>query len=225
MISRLLAKLIFALFGKLYILRGESSARPGAYILVANHISHFDPPLLSIAVRRKIDWMAMAELFRSRIFACWAQAIGTFSTDRERPDRASVKIALTRLKNGRVVGVFPEAGLRDGERSVLNGAPVDAGAAALAQIAGVPILPCVILGSDRLYHSKNWQPFFRRTRVWVAFGEAIIPPPAMEKKEARLFLEREMRSALQGLGREMQAHFALEANDLPQPPPLRRIHG
>ncbi|MEI8341711.1 MAG: lysophospholipid acyltransferase family protein [Verrucomicrobiota bacterium] len=220
MISRLLAKLIFALIGKLRVLRAENSAIAGPYLLAANHISHFDPPLLSVATRRKIDWMAMADLFRSRIFSAWARSIGTFSTDRERPDRASVKNALTRLKQGRVIGIFPEAGLRDGERSVLNGAPIDSGVAALAQMEGVPILPCVILGSDRLYNPQNWRPFCRVT-VWVGFGEPIIPPGGMRKREARLYLEHKLCAALQDLCAEMRAHFSLNDDDMPQPPQQR----
>jgi 1-acyl-sn-glycerol-3-phosphate acyltransferase len=221
MISRLLAKLIFALIGKLRILRVESSAMKGPYILAANHISHFDPPLLSIANRRKIDWMAMADLFRSRIFSAWAHAIGTFSTDREKPDRASVKTALTRLRQGRVIGIFPEAGLRDGERSVLNGAPFDSGVAALAQMERAPILPCVILGSDRLYNPRNWIPF-RRATVWIGFGAPIKPPPGMGKKESRLHLEHELGAAFQSLCAEMRAHFSLGADDLPKPSRQRR---
>jgi len=224
MISRLLAKLIFSAIGKLCILRGENSAIQGGCVLAVNHISHFDPPLISVAVRRKIDWMAMAELFQSRIFSSWAGAIGTFSTDRERPDRKSVKTALQRLKMGRMIGIFPEAGLRDGERSVLNGAPVDPGAASLAQMENVPILPCVILGSDRLYYPKYWLPL-RRIKVWVAFGEPIFPPEEMPKKEARAFLDRELCAALRGLSIEMRSHFALGEDDMPRTPRYRREQG
>ena len=205
MISRLLAKLIFLPFGKLCILRGEFSAMKGAYILAANHISHFDPPILGVATRRKIDWMAMAELFRNPVFSIWARSIGTFATDRDKPDRASVKMALTRLKWQRVVGIFPETGLRDGDCSVLTGGPIDSGVAALAQMSGVPILPCVILGSDRLYNPRNWMPF-RRVTVWVGFGEPIAPPAGSEKREARFRLELELRAALRNLCAEMRGH-------------------
>jgi 1-acyl-sn-glycerol-3-phosphate acyltransferase len=221
MISRLLAKLIFSPFGKLRVLHRENSALTGPYILAANHISHFDPPLLSVAARRKIDWMAMSDLFRSRIFLIWARSIGTFSTDREKPDRASVKMALARLKQGRVVGIFPEAGLRDGERSVLNGAPVDPGAAALAQMERVPVVPCVILGTDRLYNPRNWIPF-RRVTVWIGFGRPLAAPAGMGKNEARVHLDRELCAALRNLCAEMRTHYSLGGDDMPQPPQRRR---
>ena len=154
-ISRVLVKLIFALLGKIYVLRGENSAMRGPYILAANHISHFDPPLITTATRRKIDWMATAELFEHPVSRFYFWAVDTFRTDRLSVDRAAVRSTLERLKRGRVVGIFPERGIRAGERSVLGGAPMNSGIATLADMAGVPILPCVILGTDRLYHKKQ----------------------------------------------------------------------
>ena len=55
---------------------------------------------------------------------------------------------VTRLKRGRVVGIFPEGGIRDGAHSVLEGAPLKPGIAALAQISGAPVVPCVLIGSE-----------------------------------------------------------------------------
>jgi len=222
MISRFLAMLIFQLVGKMRVLHRGRSAMRGGYILVSNHISHFDPPILSVATRRKIDWMSMIELFENRVVAAWLRAIEAFPTDRSQVDRAAVRIALARLARGHVVGIFPEGGIRDGARSVLAGAPPKLGAATLAQLANAPILPCAILGADRFYNSKMWLPFFRRARLWIAFGEPIYAPQNVSKTEARAFLESELASAFPRLLAELREHFALTDDDLPQPPARRK---
>ena len=221
MMSRLLAKVIYSLLGSVHVFHAERSGVAGGCVLASNHISHFDPPLISVASRRMIDWMAMKDLFVNAFVVRYFEAIGTFPTDRDNVDRISVKTALNRLKSDRVVGMFPEGGIRAGATSVLEGAPIRPGAGALAQMAGVPILPCVVLGSDRLYIRKNWR-LFGRTPFWVGFGELIQPPSGMPKAEARAFLERELSAAFVKLLADMRAHFSLTADDIPKTPQERR---
>lgn len=175
MISRTLAKTIFSLLGPIRVFHPERSALPGPCVLAANHISHFDPPLISIAARRRIDWMAIKKLYKYRLAAFFFYSVGAFPVDRRTLARAAMKTALKRLKSGRIVGMFPEGGIRAGNTSLLGGAPMRPGVGALAQIADAPILPCLVLGTDRLYNKKNWR-LFGRTPLWVGFGEPITPP-------------------------------------------------
>lgn len=221
MISRLGARLILSGFVKIEILHRGNSRQSGGFLLAANHISHFDPPLISVAVERKLDWMAMAELFESKIFAAWARWIDTFPTNRFKVDRASVKIALDRLKRGHGVGIFPEGGIRDGDRSILNGAEPLSGIGAISHLSDAPIVPCVILGSDRLYNPKAWNPF-RRARVWIGFGAPLRLDPALAKHVAREKLEAEFAQAIRSLFGEMRARYQLTEEDLPQNPGRRK---
>jgi 1-acyl-sn-glycerol-3-phosphate acyltransferase len=220
MISRGISAVIYLLLGKVRFYHRERSGLSGPCVLASNHISHFDPPLISAAALRKIDWMAMKDLFRHPAAAIYFNAVDTFPTDRENVDRASVKTALSRLKKGRMVGMFPEGGLRAGAASVLQGAPILPGVGALAQIAGAPILPCIVLGTDRLYRRKNWR-LFGHTPFWVGFGRLILPPAGMAKAEARAYLERELVIAFRDLLAEMRAHFFLADADLPKTPKER----
>src|SRR3984957_6826007 len=126
------------------------------YILASNHISHFDPPLLGSRFRRYVDWMAMEELFRDRVSALLMESLLAFKVRRDGTDRTGIRTAVKRLEEGRVVGVFPEGGIRAGKGSVLQGAPMWPGASALAVLSGKPIVPAVILGSDRLYDKRSW---------------------------------------------------------------------
>lgn len=215
--AALFMKLLFGYSSRIYVIDSEHMNRAGGFLLASNHISHFDPFIISSVVRRKIDWMAMAEFFPRPIIGFFLRAVDAFPTERDRADRKTIRTAIERLKVGRVVGVFPEGGIRDGARSLLRGAPLRAGASTLAHIAAVPIVPCVILGSDRLYAKRNWVPF-RRTPVWIGFSKAISNFPELEKSDARERIEQELGSAFQRIYVELRQKFELKADDLPHPP-------
>ena len=199
-------KLLFGCVARIRVRGRENADRGGGFLLVANHISHFDPFLISLAVRRKIDWMTMAEFFRPPVLGFLLRAIDAFPAERDRADLKTIRTAIGRLKSGRVVGLFPEGGIRDGTRSLLEGAPLRPGASTLAQIAGVAVLPCVILGSDRFYSKKQWLPF-RRTPVWIAFGSPISHFPELQKSDARESIESELAAAFKNLYAELREKF------------------
>src|SRR5438270_10334695 len=209
--------LVFGYSSRVNVVGRENVERAGGFLLASNHISHFDPPTISSVVRRKIDWMAMAEFFPVPGLGHFLRAVDAFPAARDRADRKTIRSAIERLKNGRIVGVFPEGGIRDGARSLLEGAPLRAGASTLAHMAGVPIVPCVIVGSDRLYGKRNWLPL-RRTPIWIAFGEPISCFPQLEKSVAREKIEEELTSAFQQLYAELRKKFHLTSDDLPHPP-------
>src|SRR6201984_2174963 len=196
--AALFMKLLFGYSSRIYAIGRENVERGGGFLLASNHISHFDPFIISSVIRRKIDWMTMAEFFRSPVLGFLLHAVDAFPVDRDRADRKTIRTAIERLKEGRIVGLFPEGGIRDGARSLLQGAPLRAGASTLAHIAGVPILPCVIVGSDRLYSTKRWLPF-RRTPIWIAFGNPISHFSELKKSEARERIESELASVFKNL--------------------------
>jgi 1-acyl-sn-glycerol-3-phosphate acyltransferase len=224
----LMVRLLFGCVARVSVLGAENANRSGGparsatalqagFLLAANHISHFDPFLISLAVRRKIDWMTMAEFFRPPVLGFLLRAIDAFPAERDRADRKTIRTAIERLKDGRVVGLFPEGGIRDGAHSLLEGAPLRPGAATLAHIARVPILPCVILGSDRFYSRRQWLPL-RRTPIWIAFGHPISDFPELQKSEARERIESELTSAFKHLYAQLRQEFRLTADDLPHSP-------
>ena len=218
--AALFMKLLFGYSSRIHVIGAVHLNRSGGFLLAANHISHFDPFIISSVVRRKIDWMAMAEFFPYPVLGFLLRAVDAFPADRNRADRATIRSAIERLKKGRIVGLFPEGGIRDGARSLLEGAPLRPGASTLAHIAGVPILPCVIVGSDRLYSKKRWLPL-RRTPVWIAFGNPIPHFPDHEKSAARARIESELAAAFKCLYAELHEKFSLAPDDLPHSPSER----
>jgi len=218
--AALFMKLLFGYSSRIRVIGRENANRAGGFLLAANHISHFDPFIISSVVRRKIDWMAMAEFFPYPLLGHFLRAVDAFPADRDRANRKTIRTAIERLKHGRIVGVFPEGGIRDGARSLLEGASPRRGTSTLAHIAGVPILPCVIVGSDRLYSKESWFSL-RRAPIWMAFGDPIAHFPNLEKLAARERIERELAAAFKNLYSELQQTFRLTPADLPHSPQER----
>lgn len=162
----------------------------------------------------------MEEMFRSswgnRIFT----ALNCISVDRSGSDRTSLRQALARLAEGRVIGIFPEGGIRAGTNSILNGASMKPGLSALSIHSGAPIIPCLLLGSDRLYHKSSWK---RRTPLILIFGKAIHPPEKQERNaDARAHFSDKIAEAFITLKEEAIARFHLSPEDLPQTPQARK---
>src|SRR5207245_9404995 len=154
------------------------------------------------------------------------RAIDAFPAERDRADRKTIRTAIERLKGGRVVGLFPEGGIRDGARSLLEGAQLRPGASTLAHIAGVPILPCVILGSDRLYSIKSLKlSALRITPVWIAFGNPIFHYPSLEKSEGRKRVESDLASSFNTLYGGLEQTCHLTSDDVPHSPRARMKGG
>ncbi|MBA2435222.1 MAG: 1-acyl-sn-glycerol-3-phosphate acyltransferase [Chthoniobacterales bacterium] len=203
---------------RLNVWHAPGAAEPsGAAIVVANHISHFDPAFLYSLIQRPVDWMTTEEFYANPLIGAWLRALNTFPVDRVRPDRRALRVGLERLAAGRLVGIFPEGGIRAGPTSILGGVAPKSGATMLARLADVPIVPCLIFGSDRLYAARSWLPGPPRVPIWMAMG-ATLHISAGEEEEAN---ER-LAEALRALARATIAHFDLQPDDLPTTPQRRK---
>ena len=185
--------------------------------MVANHISHFDPILLSLLVRRPIDWMTTEEFYANPLVGAWLRGLNTFPVDRSRPDRRALRVGLERLRAGRLVGVFPEGGIRAGPTSILSGVAPKSGATALARLAGVPIVPCLIFGSDRLYAARSWRPGPPRVPVWMAMGETLRISAAEDEEADHAWPKRSVPSV-----RRQSRTSVCKSDDLPATPQRRK---
>ncbi len=142
------SRLGFAIYLKLLFrikIYGRDNLPESPYIIVSNHSSIADPPLIGISCsRHRIDFMAKKEVFEIPVFGTWAKNVGCISVKRGENSVQSLKEAIRRLKKGHVVGVFPE-----GTRS-LDGKLQEAkrGIGFLIAKAKVPILPVFINGSN-----------------------------------------------------------------------------
>lgn len=134
----------------------------GPLIVACNHVSYLDPPLLGCLAPRRISYMAKKELFVIPVLGGMIRALGAYAVDREGSATAAIKRSLQVLRAGGVVGIFPE-----GRRNRSGDTPPQTGVALLSSLAGVPVVPACIRGTDRA---------LRLGRISVAFGEPIAPP-------------------------------------------------
>jgi len=174
-ISNLLVLPVFRL-----LLRGRRTGqghilRRGAMVVVANHGSHLDPPLLAHALGRPVAFMAKEELFRVPLLGGLIRACGAYPVRRGASDREALRIAGSRLAQGWAVGLFLD-GTRQADGRV--NAPLN-GAALLAARAGVPLLPVAILNSHRALGPGQGKP--RLVPVHIRIG-ALIEPPASRNR-------------------------------------------
>jgi 1-acyl-sn-glycerol-3-phosphate acyltransferase len=196
---------VFRVASRPVVLHAERVARTGAFLLAANHESPFDAALLIAATPRVIYWLSIVEIFRQPFARWFLTAMLASPLDRSRVDTRTVRLVARHLRSGRVVGIFPEGGVRVGADSVLAGGNVKDGVARIAELARVPVLPCVVLGGIKFHRWSNWLPLFR-TRWAVAFGEPLDFPQDENRDEARAHLTRELERTLRALHDEVKAH-------------------
>lgn len=140
------------------------------YIICSNHISWIDPLTVGVGLpaRIKIHYMAKKELFNNFIIRHLLVGVGAFPVNRQEADYGAVKKAYQLLREGQVVGMFPE-----GTRST-NGEMQKAynGAALIAVRSGVPILPVAVEGTYRLFSPLNFY-----------IGKPFVMPPLVYKSK------------------------------------------
>jgi 1-acyl-sn-glycerol-3-phosphate acyltransferase len=116
----------------------------GPLLVVSNHSSHLDPPLISTALRRRLAFLAKAELFRNRVFGALIGGLGAFPINRGAGDRAALRISINLLRKGYPLLMFPEGNrTKTGEL----GEAKTGVAMLLAQVPEAQILPIRIDGS------------------------------------------------------------------------------
>ncbi len=150
--------------------------RQGPLIIVANHASDFDPPILSACVQRPVSYMAKEELFRVPLLGPAIRLYGAYPVKRGSADRSAIREALKQLEQGWAVGVFLQ-----GTRT-LDGRIPDPklGAALIAAKAQVPLLPVSLWGTHRILPKGAKLP--RPLPVTVRIGAPIAPPAAGDKE-------------------------------------------
>lgn len=114
--------LYFKLFNRVTFSGKENIVRNGPLIVYANHYSDMDIFLLTVAFDRQIKFMAKKSLFETPVVKHFVKAYGAFPVDRDKNDIFAIKTALQILKNGEILGIFPEGTrVRDIEKSEPKG--------------------------------------------------------------------------------------------------------
>jgi 1-acyl-sn-glycerol-3-phosphate acyltransferase len=164
----------------------------GPVLLVSNHSSVLDPPLVGGVCPRQLTFLAKAELFAVPGFGRLIHALNARPVRREGADAAALRVALRALDQGAALLVFPE-GTRGPEGRLREPKP---GAALLAVLSGAPVVPVFVRGSGRAW--PRGRRFPRPAKVRVAFGPPLrFPrPTGGDKKEYYDTVSRDMMAAI-----------------------------
>ncbi|MBQ7033931.1 MAG: 1-acyl-sn-glycerol-3-phosphate acyltransferase [Clostridia bacterium] len=170
MLYKIARKLAWLLAKVIFFFQTENTEivpKEGGAVICANHRSFWDPVLLAAAIKRPMAYIGKEELFRNKIFGWLLRQLHCYPVQRGGGDMAVVKTAVTLLKKGEVLVVFPE-----GERIRKGKKPhPKPGAFRLAMMAGVPVIPAGIGGSFKV---------FRKMRL--AIGEKIDTLPYKKQR-------------------------------------------
>lgn len=144
-IGRALFRCFFTLFFRLRAIGTENVPKHGAVVLCGNHTSLLDPPLLGTPLKRMVHFMAKAELFDIPVMGPIISRVGAFPVKRGGVSRESIRLAVQLLRDGNMLGVFPE-----GSRNNAGGMGKK-GAASLALKSGAAVVPVAIVGTYSLF--------------------------------------------------------------------------
>ena len=158
----------------------EHVPKEGAVVLASNHLSFIDSVVIPICAPRPVVFIAKKEYWegkgiRGALTRGWFNAIGSIPVERgtHRAAQESLDAALQVLKDGQAFGIYPE-GTRSRDGRLYRG---KTGVGWLALTAQVPVVPCAVIGTDKL------QPvgarFPRIARFTVRFSEPLtFAPPS-----------------------------------------------
>ena len=160
-----------------FVVTGQDNVpRKGGAVLAINHISYVDFIMAGYGARwskRLVRFMAKRETFDHPVSGPLMRSMRHISVDRQ-DGQASYDEAVRYLEAGEVVGVFPEATI---SRSFLI-KDLKTGAVRMAAAAGVPLVPVVLWGTQRLITKDHPRDFSRHKTISVTMGEPLDPTGA-----------------------------------------------
>ncbi len=186
----------------------------GAYLLACAHVSHLDPFCIGAVWPRKIGWMARIEFYRRSWSARCLQLLHAFPVNRQGVPVRAIREALARLQRGEIVGMFPEGEIKTGRESVLRGGPIKRGVCLLSARSGKPVLPCIIVGTEKLMSIGPWLPF-KRGRLWIICGEPVAPITGPDRRAARAQMAAELERAFVRLYADLRARWQFDDSIVP----------
>lgn len=158
--AKLITRIFFAIFYRVEIVNIENVPSKGPALLCSNHNGELDMFFIGYKLKRWVHYMAKEELFKIPVIGRLVKLMGAFPVKRGDGDIRAIKTTLTLLKQGHIVGIFPEGTRTRG--SLNNNIKIKPGIAMFAIKSGVPIIPVAVVGS--------YKPF---SKVKVIFGSTF----------------------------------------------------
>ena len=133
-------------FARLEVVGASHVPAEGRVLIVANHLSNFDPVLVAACSPRRVRTMAKREMFETPLVGWTVWAYGAFPVRRHSADMGALRVGRNHLLAGSAVLVFPE-GTRARARELMPALP---GSAMLALLGDAPVVPVAVTGTEKL---------------------------------------------------------------------------
>ena len=180
-LARFPVNLFFMIFYGVRFYGRNHLPESGGVVLICNHQSHFDPPLLAAGLRRRLNFLARKSLFKFKPFAWLIDMLDAIPLDKEGIGFAGIMESLKRLKNGEVVLVMPE-GERTWDGKI---APFLQGSLLLALRTKSAILPAAISGCYEAFPRTQKFPMLWG-RIRVVYGKPLLYEEIKDMTEEEL---------------------------------------
>ncbi|MGE5391468.1 MAG: lysophospholipid acyltransferase family protein [Deltaproteobacteria bacterium] len=167
-----LARAIFKVFLAVLGLKTEGLhklPKKGPVIIAANHMSNWDPVLVGVAIKRPIHFISKAELFDNRIMSIILTRLNAFPVKRGSTDIKAIRYALDLLKQGNILGIFPEGA----RKKLYPDAVVQTGVAMFALKSGAPVIPVACIGTGSTFPLGWFKPLLVRVGDPINLGEYL----------------------------------------------------
>ncbi|MDQ7030062.1 MAG: lysophospholipid acyltransferase family protein [Ardenticatenia bacterium] len=185
-----LRHVLFPLFLRVTVHGLEHVPAEGPLIVVINHLSLLDPPLVGAYFPRDVEMMAKAELFHRPVVGWIVRHYGAFPVARGEADLSALKHAMRALKQGRVILMAPE-GTRSKTHQLQQGKE---GVALVAARTGAAVLPVALFG-----HEEWWRHLLRLRRPQVTMRIGMPIRLASERRADRRTLQAMTEQIMVGL--------------------------
>lgn len=169
----------FRLFADISVRGVDNVPEEGPLIVVANHQSNMDPPLLAPLIPRRLKFLAKESLFKNSIASWFLHAWGAYPVNRETRDVRAMRWALEYLQQGGALVLFPE-----GTRHPRGMGEAQTGAAMFALRTGAPLLPVGITGTE--VFSSVLRVFVPSARMTITIGRPFLAPAVEGRPSAGL---------------------------------------
>jgi 1-acyl-sn-glycerol-3-phosphate acyltransferase len=196
------AKGVFKTLGIRFDITGaEHVPASGGAVMAINHTGYLDFTFAGLAAQpagRLVRFMAKKEVFDHRVSGPLMRGMRHIAVDRS-SGAESYQAAVKALAEGEIVGVFPEATISQS----FDLKEFKTGAARMAMEAGVPILPCVIWGSQRIMTKNRKRDLRRGAHVRIVLAEPFTPDPTADP----VAVTAELKARMNGMLAEARATY------------------
>ena len=177
LVSKLFVFPIYKFVFKGHLIGRDNIPQKGNFIMVSNHGSLLDPPLLGHALGRNISFMAKAELFKIPFLGFVIRACGAYPVKRGIADKNTIQTACNKLSSNKCIGIFID-GTRQKNGRVNK---PKHGAALLAFKNQTLLLPVAIVNSHKLIRFKYFIPIF--SKIVIKVGKPLLPPQSSSRDD------------------------------------------